>query len=60
MEMQNFKPKSFWQRPEGVTGVLFLGSILAAAGYVFVNYLPTIMQLAENTLYLSVIQMDSA
>ena len=52
--MQNFKPKSFWQRPEGITGVLFLGSILAGIGYVFVNYLPTIVNLAQNTLYLSV------
>ncbi len=54
MEMQNFKPKSFWQRPEGVTGVLFLGAILAAGAYVIVNYLPTIISLAQNTLYLSV------
>lgn len=28
----NFKPKSFWQRPEGVTGILFLSALGIGAG----------------------------
>ncbi|MEE9440275.1 MAG: hypothetical protein V3V14_14810 [Saprospiraceae bacterium] len=31
--MTDIKPKSFWKKPEGVTGALFLGGIIFGAGY---------------------------
>ena len=33
-------PKTFWKRPEGVTGTVFLLGLLAAGGYVLVKALP--------------------
>ncbi|NJC26575.1 hypothetical protein [Neolewinella antarctica] len=45
------KPKSFWKRPEGVTGLLFLMAILGAVGFLAVS-LPWAAILA-NTLYLA-------
>lgn len=45
------KPKSFWQRPEGITGLIFLGALVALGGYLLtaVNW----VAIAENTLYLA-------
>lgn len=37
MEMRDYKPKSFWQKPEGVTGAIFLAGILAGLGLLAVN-----------------------
>lgn len=47
------KPKTFWQRPEGVTGTVFLIAILAAAGFLFVQALPFLLTLVSNTIYLA-------
>jgi hypothetical protein len=47
------KPKSFWKRPEGVTGTIFLLGLIGGAGYLFVTFLPQIIALASNVLYLS-------
>lgn len=45
------KDKSFWQRPEGITGLLFLAAIVAGGGYLLsaVNW----SAIFANTLYLS-------
>jgi hypothetical protein len=48
-------PKSFWQRPEGVTGGIFMAGLAIAGGYLFYKMLPTLISLAENTLYLGLI-----
>ncbi|WP_369916987.1 hypothetical protein [Lewinella sp. 4G2] len=45
------KPKSFWQRPEGVTGLIFLVAILGGIGFLAVS-LPWAAILA-NTLYMA-------
>ena len=37
MDQQSFTPKSFWQRPEGKTGVVFGIGILAGLGYLLYN-----------------------
>ncbi len=50
---KNLKPKSFWQRPEGVTGLIFLAALVLGGGYLFVTYLPVLVSLAQNTLYLA-------
>ncbi|TVQ43588.1 MAG: hypothetical protein EA362_11130 [Saprospirales bacterium] len=47
-----FKEKSFWKRPEGVTGLLFLAGLLIGGGYLLFILLPTLIVLAQNTLYL--------
>jgi hypothetical protein len=47
------KPKSFWQRPEGMTGTLFLLGLIAGGGYILYKALPTLIGLASNLLYLS-------
>ena len=49
----DYKPKTFWQRPEGVTGTIFMLGIFGVGGYFLYKFLPTLIKLAENTLYLA-------
>ena len=49
----NFKPKSFWQRPEGVTGLIFMAALAFGGGYLLYAGLPVLIGLAQNTLYLA-------
>ncbi|OAV42907.1 hypothetical protein A3850_016925 [Lewinella sp. 4G2] len=51
MDAPQMKPKSFWQRPEGVTGLIFLVAILGGIGFLAVS-LPWAAILA-NTLYMA-------
>jgi hypothetical protein len=53
MDFKNFKPKSFWERPEGITGLIALSALLIGGGYLFAKYLPVLIQLAQNTVYLA-------
>lgn len=46
------KSKSFWKRPEGMVGLIFLVALLAGGGYLLVTYMPLLISLAQNTLYL--------
>lgn len=52
-ELQPIKPKNFWERPEGMTGGLFMAAIVLGGGYLLYQALPTLIKLAENTLYLA-------
>lgn len=52
-DLQPIKPKNFWERPEGVTGGVFMGALLLGGGYLLYKILPTLILLAENTLYLA-------
>ncbi|MCF8237163.1 MAG: hypothetical protein K9I85_03340 [Saprospiraceae bacterium] len=52
-----FKPKSFWKRPEGVTGALFIGGLLLGGGYLLFTYLPAIIAMTQNVLYLGILLM---
>ena len=45
------KPKSFWQKPEGVTGLIFMVAVVGALGFLAVS-LPWAAILA-NTLYMA-------
>lgn len=55
MDGQNLKPtKSFWQRPEGVTGAIFGLAALGGLGFILYTALPALIVLAQNTLYLGV------
>ncbi|HHJ50354.1 MAG TPA: hypothetical protein ENJ88_05540 [Phaeodactylibacter sp.] len=46
------KPKSFWQRPEGVTGAAFLIALIGGGGYLLYKFLPALITLAQNTIVL--------
>jgi phage shock protein A len=50
---ETFERKSFWKRPEGVTGAIFMIAILAGAGYLLYQALPYLISLTTNILYLS-------
>ena len=56
----SYKPKSFWSRPEGVTGGIFMTGLLIAAGYVLYKFLPFLVSIAQNTLYLALMLMALA
>ena len=47
----DFKPKSFWERPEGVTGQIFGVGLLLAGGYGLYHVLPYIITLLQNAIY---------
>lgn len=61
MDAQNMKPKkSFWQRPEGVTGAIFGLAAIGGLGFVLYNALPVLIDLAQNTLYLGIMLVGIA
>lgn len=47
------KPKSFWKRPEGVTGLIFLLALLAGAGFLIATNWAAIIALMSNVLILA-------
>lgn len=48
----NYEKKGFWQRPEGVTGAIFLLAIFGGLGYLIFSNIEPIMGLIANTTYL--------
>ncbi len=48
-----FEQKSFWKRPEGFTGMIFLIAFLVGAGYLLYRVLPALTMIFENLLYLT-------
>ena len=48
------KPKSFWKRPEGVTGLVFLLAILAGAGFLIATNWAAILAAMSNVLIMAV------
>lgn len=52
MEMQEFKPKKFWQKPEGVTGAIFLAAIVGGLGFLIATNAAFLAGLAANTVSL--------
>ncbi|MDF1695063.1 MAG: hypothetical protein P1U56_04500 [Saprospiraceae bacterium] len=50
MENTDFKPKSFWSRPEGTTGALFLLGIIGGAGFLLFKYSGWILAALGQTL----------
>jgi hypothetical protein len=51
----DYKPKSFWERKEGVTGQVVGVALVCGAGVVLYKALPTLITLLENTIYASVL-----
>lgn len=48
------KPKSFWKRPEGVTGLVFMVGIIAALGFVVTTFGAAILSFISTTIGLVV------
>jgi hypothetical protein len=53
--MKKVAEKSFWERPEGKTGLLFTAAAVGAGGYGLYKVLPFVIKLLENTLYASLL-----
>ena len=53
MEAPNFKTKSFWQKPEGITGLIFLAAIVLGGGYLIAANIGFLIGLMQNTLYVA-------
>lgn len=51
MDQSNLKPKSFWKRPEGITGILFLAALVAGAGFLLSSV--NLAAILSNTLALA-------
>ncbi len=50
MEGQKNKGKSFWRKPEGVTGAIFMGGILIGGGVLLATVMPQLLLFAQTTL----------
>lgn len=46
------KLKTFWEKPEGKTGMIALAAIIGGGLIAFIKFLPWLIALASNTLYL--------
>ncbi len=46
----NFKQKSFWQRPEGVNGALYMAAVLGGAGYLLFTNMAAILAFLGQTV----------
>lgn len=53
LENPEFKPKSFWSRPEGTTGAIFGLAVLAGVGYLIASNMAFLIGLAANTITLA-------
>jgi len=51
MDLKEFKPKTFWEKPEGTTGMLFAAIGIIGGGFFLYKFLPYIIILLQNTLY---------
>ncbi|MBK7812153.1 MAG: hypothetical protein IPI50_13150 [Saprospiraceae bacterium] len=47
------KPKTFWGRLEGIIGIVVLFGIVVGAGALLYKFLPILLSLAQNMLYLT-------
>ncbi len=49
--MEEIKPKSFWEKPEGMTGMITLAMLIVGGGFLLYKILPYIVSILHNTLY---------
>lgn len=52
--MQEAKKKSFWKKPEGVTGAIFLAALLLGGGYLIYAFFAAILAFLQSTVGLIV------
>jgi TolA-binding protein len=48
--MSEMKPKSFWSRPEGITGALVLGLLIFGGGYVLASSIYAVLAFLSTTI----------
>ncbi|WP_233898615.1 PspA/IM30 family protein [Tenacibaculum piscium] len=53
--MENFAPKSFWEKPEGKTGMFFTALLAGGSMYFLYKALPYLINIVENTLHLGLL-----
>jgi hypothetical protein len=53
----SYKPKSFWRKPEGVTGAITIGALLIGGGWLIFSALPAIIAATSTMLGLAGIIM---
>lgn len=53
LDTSAFEQKSFWKKPEGITGLIFLIAFLTGLGYLLYKVLPALTMIFENLLYLT-------
>ena len=51
IDTSNLSPKSFWEKPEGKTGMIVLALMALGGGYLLYHALPVILILLSNTLH---------
>jgi hypothetical protein len=56
----DYKPRSFWERKEGVTGQVVGVALVCGAGVLLYRALPYIITLLENTIYAAVLGVAAA
>jgi len=49
--MDTSKIKSFWEKPEGNTGMIVIGAIVVGAGILVLKNIGALIELAQNTIY---------
>lgn len=52
MDGKDFKPKSFWAKPEGTTGMIFGVGILGGLAFVGYQFIDQLILLSQNMVYL--------
>lgn len=50
MEAPQMKPKSFWKRPEGITGLMFLAALLIGGGFLITTFATAITTFISTTI----------
>ncbi len=55
MNMDTPQKKSFWKRPEGITGVLFGGAIALGLGWLAYKLLPYLVDILQNLLHATIL-----
>jgi phage shock protein A len=53
MDIKDYKPKSFWQKPEGVTGAIFLAGLIGGLGFLVFSNPTFLATLFSNVLYMT-------
>jgi hypothetical protein len=53
--LPEYKPKSFWKRPEGTLGAIILFALIVGGGYVLINNIAAITAFMGNVLGLAVV-----
>ena len=48
--MAEIKPKTFWKKPEGITGALVLGGLIAGAAFIITTSLGAVLALLTSTI----------